>query len=426
MAKQFYIHEANMDTFYKRMDTLRKKCSKAGAAFSYKIVGSEYGTDVLPSGERVTCKYYIVEAEGCAIIKGWELIGVIEYINGSTIVTEISSISVPRYYYTSGNVCEHCHSDRPRKKTCILYNSSTDEYKQVGTTCLKAFTGADNVNAYLRELDVIKEFESWDHAIPDNLPKGDRRYSLTDILAYDVAIVQNFGYVSTKDYMSTADRVKLYYFFDTFGDMSILSYGDLVDDMDCCKSANESEEYLKVADDIINYVRNTLQDDSNYAHNLKTIFADDYIRRKDIGMAVSAIVSYNKYIKSYKQTFQAGRNKSDINNSSFVGEVGDKVTVDIADFACVYSYENVYGTSRIYKFKDTSGNVFVWKTTCYVANVEGVVSISGQVKAHTEFRGVKETQLTRCKLNRGARVSTDLKSSDEVGEALDMLFASWA
>lgn len=44
------------------------------------------------------------------------------------------------------------------------------------------------------------------------------------------------------------------------------------------------------------------------------------------------------------------------------------------------------------------GNILIWKTGKWFGDDFDVTTITGTVKAHNEFRGVKQTELTRCKL----------------------------
>ena len=122
MANIYFVHEANLEEFYKKMDTLKKKCDKVGASCSYKIVGFEYHTELDEEDmQPYTVKYYQVEAEGVAVIEGWEIVAVVEYINGSSIVTLLNDdVEIPARYYDGDNSCEHCNSIRPRKTTCCL------------------------------------------------------------------------------------------------------------------------------------------------------------------------------------------------------------------------------------------------------------------------------------------------------------------
>ena len=48
---------------------------------------------------------------------------------------------------------------------------------------------------------------------------------------------------------------------------------------------------------------------------------------------------------------------------------------------------------------DENGNVYTWKTSGGIYCDESIdeVELKGTVKAHNEYRGVKQTELTRCK-----------------------------
>ena len=47
----------------------------------------------------------------------------------------------------------------------------------------------------------------------------------------------------------------------------------------------------------------------------------------------------------------------------------------------------------IYKIVDIDGNIYTWKTSGGIA--EETTEIVGTVKAHNEYRGTKQTELTR-------------------------------
>ena len=62
------------------------------------------------------------------------------------------------------------------------------------------------------------------------------------------------------------------------------------------------------------------------------------------------------------------------------------------------SWDGQYGIIKIYKFMDKDGNVYTWKTSKLVDDIFVEMSIIGTVKAHTEFRGIKQTEITRCRV----------------------------
>lgn len=50
----------------------------------------------------------------------------------------------------------------------------------------------------------------------------------------------------------------------------------------------------------------------------------------------------------------------------------------------------------MYKFT-VKGNVFVWTTSTYL-NTNKEYTVKGTVKEHAEFKGTKQTVLTRCRV----------------------------
>ena len=95
-------------------------------------------------------------------------------------------------------------------------------------------------------------------------------------------------------------------------------------------------------------------------------------------------------------------------NSTWKHNVKDRVELDLFVLN-EGSFETYYGTKRVYTLVDSDNNVYVWFTTSYLAyrhpecgdydvfaNTGDTVHVKATVKEHTEFRGVKQTVLTRC------------------------------
>jgi hypothetical protein len=70
-----------------------------------------------------------------------------------------------------------------------------------------------------------------------------------------------------------------------------------------------------------------------------------------------------------------------------------------------FSFENDFGIAYIYNFEDAAGNVIIWKTSKNLNGHELVsYELTGTVKKHGEYKGVKQTILTRCKVGMSERV----------------------
>ena len=84
--------------------------------------------------------------------------------------------------------------------------------------------------------------------------------------------------------------------------------------------------------------------------------------------------------------------------SIYIGEVKDKVSFNVSSFRRLASWDTQFGTTYLYEFVTEEENVIIWKTGKWIDEDTKISTISGTVKAHKEFRGVKQTELTRCKV----------------------------
>ena len=103
---------------------------------------------------------------------------------------------------------------------------------------------------------------------------------------------------------------------------------------------------------------------------------------------------------------QAEQNKKvKESTSEHVGQVGDKLTVEVT-YVHTASWENAYGgwlnhtsVTNLHTFKDAKGNVYVWRTDKYIEADYGTkMEVKGTIKEHSEYKGIKQTVLTRCKI----------------------------
>ena len=89
----------------------------------------------------------------------------------------------------------------------------------------------------------------------------------------------------------------------------------------------------------------------------------------------------------------------DAGTSEWLGNVKERLTMELI-CTRVHSFMNAYGESTLYVFEDDDGDVLTW-TTSSSQDIEADhrYSISGTVKEHTTYRNMKQTVLTRCKVN---------------------------
>lgn len=82
--------------------------------------------------------------------------------------------------------------------------------------------------------------------------------------------------------------------------------------------------------------------------------------------------------------------------SEYVGEIGERLRNITAVYKSTRGFNGNYGYTYIHTF-ESQNNVLVWFTQKELFLEKGqVIDLTGTVKKHEEFRGVKTTQLSRC------------------------------
>lgn len=347
-------------------------------------------------------KYYVkvidVEVEGHYQIEGYEFVASLEYIDeiGKNLVKKAPNTEeIPEIYYTRTK-CDHCEVDRFRKYTILLKNKETGEYIQVGKGCLREFLGVDieRSAAWFAFWDSIEDYiEEINKSHNNNF---DKYYNLDDILEQTIAQKNVAGYISkamVKAWMDkNCDPETDYYPTCPFTTTASIVW-DIITEQKDNKTGKLIQPRYEVTDEIKEEVIKVKEfilnaETNDYLHNLKALLELKEISMKEIGLTASMVGYYIRENKKLEEN-----NKPEIEKSNFVGNVGDKITIT-AKPECVFSSDSQYGMVYIYKFMQGK-DIFTWKTNKDLQNVE--LTITGTIKAHNEYRGNKQTELTRCK-----------------------------
>lgn len=395
----YAIYEGNMERLEKKIKRIQNKCEKYGCEFHYAEVGEEFREVEREDGTKYTARFVLVEAEGVAIVNGWKFIASVEHTENGNIIRKACDVEVPERYYTTKPICEHCNSKRYRKDTYLVMNEETGEFKQVGKSCLADFThgmSAEGVAGYTSIFEELIEGET-----PCGMGGGRPYYPVKELLLYAAETVKHFGYVSSQGCgRSTKDRAFDYYMIEHGGRFPKSVEADLKEEMERVgfnADAADNHELIKKALEWLD----SQEESNDYMHNLKTACGLKYTEHRNFGILASLFPTFNREVeyqaKKAEEERQKAMKRESEQGSVYVGEVGDRVDVDVNTIECVTSWETQWGLTQVFKIVDVDGNVFTWKTSNWV-EVDKVNKIKGTVKNHTEYRGVKQTELTRCKV----------------------------
>ena len=308
---------------------------------------------------------------------------------------------VPSKYFTANScTCDYCKTNRKRNKTYLVVNRETGEWKQLGKECLKLFVTGIDVDAIATFESFIKEAE--DAANPGNEFFYNRRFKfvkVADALALACAVYRERGYLATRDSVGNPNdfsnknivqrKLAQKYGFDNDFLNITNSVRSEIDEIDLKIDSAIAREDVEVAVEMVSRFP-----DDTYYNNLKVIVSNEYIPLNKLGLLVSIPKAIDRYEEEKKRQEEKERLATE---SNYIGSVGDKIEIEFVSGREVACCETQFGLLHIYEFKDASGNVIVWKSSSGKEIPESG-KISGTVKAHEEYNGVKQTVILRAKI----------------------------
>jgi hypothetical protein len=251
----------------------------------------------------------------------------------------------------------------------------------VGSKCLKDFTGHKSpeglASFYERIFETLRNAEDylWSGAISQEYE------NLTGYLRRVAAYIEQFGWTSAR-------KAREEFLLSTaMGALDTMYRPDI------------TPEHKQLVTKTLQWVRYELaeQEDLNdYEWNLVAALSGKYFHLKNAGIAASSIMAY-------KKTQARLTENEDMYISEHVGELKERLDLTLTvlhRFDTEIDAYKGYGSQilRTHIMKDEHGNAFVWKTTTKKLAEDMTYSVRGTVKEHGEFKGVKQTVLTRCKV----------------------------
>lgn len=384
-----------------RMDQLFAKLEKRANKLGLPVPGyTVLAENLVEKTDDDKNKYYVkvldVEVFGTTPkFAGWSFLAVLINEGVGNVINPLpgNEIGIPAFYRTSGTICQHCNQSRSRKQTFLLHNQDTQEFKQVGSSCIVDFLGnmtPEGIASYAEflsaSLDEISNCEESD-VYPGS--RSATYYSPIDYLAVAVAVIEERGYTSRakSDYSigkpATADLVAT----------EFLAYREY-------KTYTITQDHIEKAKMIWAWAREFFSLEANresdFGWSFYVITQKDYLTYKDFGrityLPTAYAVEIEKMIKREKQLTES---------AGFVGNIGDKVTFTGTVLVSKLINQQYHFSTYLLKFQDEAGHIFTWFASDDNNLVAGdVAEVKGKIKDHSEFRGEQSTVVTRCKVNK--------------------------
>ena len=426
----FQIPTENMPKFRGAFEKLSRKSEKLlGKPFTLELGETETVVfQVNPyQKQAVMVRNITIIGATIPIIDGWEFAAsIVHQIDDSgKMINVIKSIlsedfSFPKEYRSEKPQCNHCGINRFRKHSFIVYNATTQEFKQVGKQCLRDYTGNKDIlqiASLLENLLRVKD-EFGFNEIGGGY-RGHDVFGISAFLSITLACIRAFGYVSSKDARETSETATKEHVMRY---MNLIGKPKSMYDTEFCSEVEKfvySEDQGKI-DTIIDHFQFEDKDPENlndYEYNCYAVCQSGVVFSKTAGICVSMVGSYEKNINSQR----ANSLKA---NSTYLGSLKDKVRLEV-EVLNSFSFQTPYGTTFnvfmlvnkatliagkgkkiTYTDIPVNNNVVCWQTgggsadlniLLRAINSNKPVQISGGIKKHDNYKNSGDvTYLERC------------------------------
>lgn len=395
----FRIPTERVKELQERVAKLNKKAAKLGTPPINLVVTDKTeevtvkvgGTMALRMGTKYTYEVTEVLLRGeTPKLNGWEFLSVVMYRPAGNEFVNLTDndADLSEFVFTDKH-CDHCGKKRVRNAT-FLVRHEDGQIKQVGSTCLTDYTGVKSPQAVARQMenifDMFREIRGWGATAG----RTTRKFFLVEWLAFVSMEVRKRGYYVGRDRAQDTGDL-------TTGERAKTAILNAVTDPNAVVPTDED---FAAAQKWIDWVR------SDEGHEVMEKLDS---RGGDFGMQLLAACKSDDAdavsestmnivapVAAFYNRAQADKDKP---VSEFQGTVKDKLTQTLK-VTRTFGYQTDYGWTYGYEFIDRTGNVYVWKASKdHSLEVDTCYKLTGTVKAHDEFRGSKQTILTRCKVD---------------------------
>lgn len=385
-----FIPEAKQESFLKEIAKLNKKLANYGSSVEItscipaKEFANYYNECVYNSLEKIETSFmgtmwaiisgfeYQISEPSVKGKQGVEYLGMVEYTDGvPQIYSEIEDLR-ELVDIKQIDACDHCNTVRARNKYFFFRENS--QIRKIGSTCVHEWFGFDMdaiFSNYQKFITVSKSFDPEEEEFKEAMKSCN--YTPISLIIHSVASVTN-NFTEYWDKGSTAKRA---YEFSTSNKQSALSV--------------DVENVKKTIEKMWN-----IQSRNDFEFNIVSALFEKGELKSEISNTHFGVASW----AIWKAMFaQLENNKSEKKNSDYIGNIGERVVLN-GMMKLLASFDTLYGYTYLYQIETEQG-IAKWfaSNKCLSLPEEGKqVTLKGTVKEHKEYKGVKETIVTRCKL----------------------------
>ncbi len=324
---------------------------------------------------------------------GWRVIGMMEPLDTGTLLFPFSrddgDVRLLDPYRMQPIGCDHCHAKRKRSLGFVLQDEATGTVRQVGSSCLREYTGIDpSALLFLARLTGrLLSCEDED----DRFGRGRRSILTHEYLTAVAFCAQVHGFWSVSKARDTGAEPT--YLEAVNLDYTLQRDSGMREKFQTLQGACEVQ-----AAKILAWAQDTTAETrDDFARNVRIVLAQDMLDLSERRQLATAAAAWSLYQKA-----QGPSDKELRVPSTHFGTVGDKLQAPLK-LLRTSSYDTTFGLTFLLVFEDAQHRIVVWKTgrppqqLTEVDSVGKWFSAQFRIKAHSTWKDVLQTEVTHLK-----------------------------
>ena len=336
----------------------------------------------------------------CPRVNGWAMAATIAHDEAGNILRTVPGFetTLPVIYRTAGTICDHCSTNRIRKDTYVL-QSETGTWKQVGRNCLADFLRTENAAGLAEMAELLASLDSELGEYEDEVFEGGGRqqiyWNAVTLLTQVACCVRADGWCSRTEArasyipkQATVDQALECFDPKLWKKLSAAKQEALTPtEDDKARAAAAIAWAQELPADVTN----------DYLWNIRVVSHREQLSGREAGLAGSIISAYNRFLER-----EMAKKYERDNPSEYFGTVKEREIFTLTVIG-LKELQSDFGSSTLVLFRDPAGNRAKWFSSncpfCEADIEKGTVyQVKATVKAHEEYRGSKQTLLTRAEI----------------------------
>ena len=395
VQETYKIPQFNMGKLMEKVDKLNSKAGKMGLPPIIVDIINQYDIEVKTNQYGHECRPYKmrmveVKVEGNSPkFEGWTFIATIEHEKAAkNLVKAIPNVELDYKYRDASPNCDHCHTNRWRKKTYVCRHDDGREV-QVGSTCIKDFLGHATPEFIAWQCEMWGQIQEMFGEDPDEIgyrcPRSEMRIDTTEFLEITAKVIRKSGWISKSKVFENPYEYPI-----STSEMVLDLWSEAFNDRKRIPIKPQDEELAELA---LEWAKNLIPDKdgkfSDYEYNINVLANEPSIAISDAGLAASIV-------GVFKMKRDREAQQKEVKVSEHFGEVKKRYELELK-VVSISGFENDWGYTTIYKMTDMDGRAFCWFSTSKIVSLEldETYKVKATVKGHQDWNNRKETMLAR-------------------------------